>query len=266
VIHLLFRRRGILLVCAALFFSLGASSCGSSNDQMTKPVSGTPETLFAEGKAAYAKEDWLDAIRIFEEVRIQAPTSSLAAEATYFGAMARFQQEMYSGAAVDFRSVRRNYPNSAFASRAQYMVGESYYQLSPRPELDQSYTTLAFGEYQAFLRDFPKAPQGLLDSAQHRLTEIRNKMSEKYYLSARLYDKLDDPKSALVYYNRILELYYDTPRAAEAQLRVAEINADRNKPDEVRKALDTFDGKYLQSASPEQRQRAMRLRASISSR
>ena len=266
MIHLLFSRQNAAAVALALFFSLTAIGCGSSGDQMSKPVSGTTETLFAEGKGAYAKGDWLDAIRIFEEVRIQAPASSMAAEATYLGAMARYNQDMFSGAAVDFRAVRRNYASSPFASRAQYMVGESYYQLSPRPELDQSYSILALSEYQTFLRDFPKAPQSLLDSAQKRITEIRNKMAEKYYLSARLYDKLDDPKSALVYYNRVLDGFYDMPPAIESELRVAEINANRNKPDEVIKALDAFDAKYLKTANQEQRDRAMRLRARFSSR
>src|ERR1035437_11007827 len=123
---------------------------------MTKatPV-GTTDKLFADAKAAYAKEDWPEAIRIFEEVRVQSPASTIAGEATYMEAMARFNSEMLSGAALDFHSVRRNYPNSPYASRAQYMAGESYYQIAPRAELDQAYTTLALSEFQTFLRDYP---------------------------------------------------------------------------------------------------------------
>ena len=241
-----------------------AAGCGSGGDEITKPsVQGPANQLFDQAKSAYNKEDWLEAIRLFEQVRIEAPASPIAGEATYLEAMSRYNQEMFAGSAVDFRAVRRNYPNSPYAVRAQYMVGESYYQISPRPELDQSYTLLAIGEYQSFMRAYPNAPLSLLDSAQKRIMELRTKLSLKYLLNAQLYDKLEDPKSALVYYQRVLNDYYDTPQAPEAELRVAEISYDRHKVDDARKAIVSFDEKYLQSATPEERQRALTLHAKL---
>ena len=80
------------------------------------------DQLFTQAKAAYDKQDWPEAIRLFEEVRVQAPASAISAEATYLEAMARYNQDMFAGAAVDFRAVRRNYPNSPFAARAQYTM------------------------------------------------------------------------------------------------------------------------------------------------
>src|SRR5665213_1033295 len=231
---------------------------------MTKPTpQGPAEQLFTEAKADYAKQDWPEAIRVFEEVRIQAPASPMAAEATYLEAMARYNQEMFAGSAVDFRAVRRNYPNSPFSARAQYMVGESYYQISPRPELDQSYAILALGEFQNFLHDFPDAPSTLADSAQKRIVEIRGTLAEKYLLTAKLYDKLDDPKSAAIYYQRVLDNFYDTPPAREADLRLAEIDFDQNKMDQARKAIDAFDTKYLKSATQAERQRALELHSKL---
>ncbi len=238
--------------------------CGSSNDEMTKAApQGSSDQLFADGKAAYAKEDWQEAIRIFEQVRLQAPASAIAAEATYLEAMSRYNQEMYAGSAVDFRAVRRNYPNSPFAIRAQYMVGESYYQISPRPDLDQSYSVLALSEFQNFLHDYPNAPATLLDSAQQRIVEIRTKLAEKYFLSAKLYDKLEDPKSAAIYYQRVLDNFYDTPPAPESELRVAEIDFDRKQLDDARKALEAFDAKYLAIATPDERERALKLHSKL---
>jgi outer membrane protein assembly factor BamD len=256
--------------------SLMLWGCGSGKDEMTKPApQGPAEQLFTEAKAAYAKQDWPEAIRIFEEVRIQAPASPMAAEATYLEAMSRYNQEMYAGSAVDFRAVRRNYPSSPFAPRAQYMIGESYYQISPRPELDQTYTLLALNEFQNFLHDYPASasasaagsssehPVTLADSAQQRIVEIRKKLAEKYFLSAKLYDKLDDPKSAAIYYQRVLDNFYDTPPAAESEIRIAEIDFDQKKLEETRKAIDAFDTKYLSSATPSERQRAQELRAKL---
>ncbi|MFI5202337.1 MAG: outer membrane protein assembly factor BamD [Candidatus Kapaibacterium sp.] len=255
-------QRHIFLVAAVLSITLWG--CGSSKDEMTKPApQGSAEQLFTEAKASYARQDWPEAIRIFEEVRIQAPASPMAAEATYLEAMSRYNQESYAGSAVDFRAVRRNYPSSPFAARAQYMVGESYYQVSSRPELDQSYTLLALNEFQNFLHDFPNAPTTLTDSAQKRIVEIRGMLAEKYLLAAKLYDKLDYPKSAAIYYQRVLDNFYDTPPATESEIRLAEIDFDLKKLDEARKALDAFDTKYLQSATPSERQRALTLHSKL---
>jgi outer membrane protein assembly factor BamD len=239
-------------------------SCGSGNDQLAKQTpQGTSDKLFSDGKTAYNKEDWPEAIRLFDEVRIQSPSSSMAAEATYLEAMSRFNSDMFSSAALDFHTVRRSYPSSPFASRAQYMAGESYYEISPRPELDQSYSVLAISEYQLFLRDFPKASPTLIDSANHRILELRTKIATKYFLSAQLYDKLEDAKSSVVYYQRVLDDFYDTPMAPEAQLRLAEIQFDRKKMAEARQALDSFDAKYLKDATEPERQRALRLRSKL---
>jgi outer membrane protein assembly factor BamD len=258
-------KTGHILSIFSAFLLLSIFGCGSSNDQFTKPVvtPGSPDQHFAEGKAAYDKGDWTEAIRIFEEVRVQTPTLDLASQATYLEAMARFNEGMYSGAAVDFLAVRRNYPNAPVAARAQYMVGESYYEISPRAELDQSYTSLAINGFQNFLHSYPNAPQTLIDSAQHRIVEIRNKLAYKTFLSAQLYEKLSDPKSALVYYARILDQYYDSPYAPESELRIAEINYDRKQMDNSRKALDAFDAKYLQAATSDERSRALKLRAKL---
>src|SRR5438105_2769649 len=147
-------------------FAIGAavlSSCGGSKPApTTQPlVTDQVSARFEQGKIAYEKEDWLEAIHIFDEIRLQAPTSSVAADATYLEGMSRYFSGTYISAAVDFRAVRRNYPSSPLAPRSQFMVAESYYMLSPRAELDQNYSQYAMNEYQTYLRDYPTAEKNL---------------------------------------------------------------------------------------------------------
>ena len=83
-------------------------------------------------------------------------------------------------------------------------------------------------------------------------------------MSAQLYDKLEDFRSSVVYYQRVLDNYYDTPPAAESELRLAEINTTNlNKLDDARKDLDEFDTKYLTAATTEERQRALKLHTKL---
>jgi outer membrane protein assembly factor BamD len=252
---------GLLFV---LGFGLFLVSCGSS--KKTEALNGGKdfiETRFNEAKTAYTKEDWLEAIRIFDEIRLQAPTSAFASEATFLEGMARYNAGTYISAAVDFRAVRRNYPTSTLAPRAQFMVGESYYMLSPRAELDQNYSHYALTEYQTFLRDY-SGEKNLADSTQMRIAEIRNKLGTKYLLAAELYIKLSDNKAAISGYQRVVDNYYDTPAAVEAQLRIAEVQYGRKKVREAEDAIQVFEDKFFQTATPAQRNRAHSIKQSLS--
>jgi outer membrane assembly lipoprotein YfiO len=240
------------------------NSCGGSKPAVQPIGSNMLESHFAEGKTAYQKEDWLEAIRIFDEIRLQAPTSDFAVNATFLEGMARFNSGTYISAAVDFRAVRRNYPSSPLAARSQFMVGESYNMLSPRPELDQTYSQYAINEYQTFLRDYSNSDKPLADSAQMRITEIRNKMAKKILLSAELYLKLSSKNSAITFFNRVVDSYYDTPSAIEAQLRIAEVQYDRKKMKEAQDAVLVFEEKFFTNATPDQRERARKIKQSLS--
>jgi outer membrane protein assembly factor BamD len=144
------------------------------------------------------------------------------------------------------------------------MVAESYYMLSPRPELDQTYSISALNEYQTFMRDYSNSERALVDSAQMRITEIRNKLGLKFLLSAELYIKLSDNKAAVAGYARVVENYYDTPAAIEAQLRIAEVQYARNKMKEAQDAVLAFEEKFFTNASPAQRARAHSIKQSLS--
>jgi outer membrane protein assembly factor BamD len=254
------RLHSVLLVCFSMFlFACG----GGQESSRPESIQDNVTARFNEGKVAYDKGDYQDAIRIFDEIRIQAPTSAVAAEAAYLQGMARFKMESYAAAAVDFRGVRRTHAGSDYAPIAQYMIGESYYGMTPRTELDQTYAYHALNEYQTFLRDFPKARTSLIDSAQSRIREIRNRLAHKVLLAAELYVKTEEYKSAVIYYERVLDQFYDSDHAAEAQLRLAEVAYRRNKLEDARAALKKFEEKYLQSANEQQRLRSRSLRASL---
>jgi outer membrane protein assembly factor BamD len=238
-------------------------SCGSSSSSVT--AQNSLEFRFNEGKQAFEKGDLLDAIKIFEEVRMQAPTSSFAVDAMYLGAYARYLNKNYITAAADFRSFRRTYPTSPLAARAQFMAAESYYGMSPRAELDQTYTNYALSEYQLCIKMYTDDKQ-ITDSCELRIAELRGKLASKQLLTAELYLKLQARKPALLTFERVLDQYYDTPAAIEATLRIAELQSERGKMKEAREAIDRFDDRYLQQATPQQRERAKRIKQLIAVR
>jgi outer membrane protein assembly factor BamD len=247
----------------AFLISLGFIGCAGS-DNSTTDTTQTVEERFAKGMQEYNEGDWVEAQKIFEAIRVQSPTSPLAAQAMYLAAMSRYKQETYTSAAVDFRMFRRTYPSHELAPRAQYMIAESYYGMSPKAELDQTYTQYAINDYQAYIRMYSSMIPSLTDSAGARIKELRDKLAMKHLLAAELYIKLDDRKAAISYFERVLADYYDTKPAVEAQLRIAEVQASRKKVKEASAALAKFEERYLAEATQDQRNRARNLKSQYS--
>ena len=103
---------------------------------------------------------------------------------------------------------------SRLVPQAQLRLAESYYALSPRAALDQEYTQKAIKEYQYFVEENPDNPKR--EEAERRIVELRNKLSKKEYNNAEIYRKMKEFAAALIYYDLVLEKYYDTDWADDA--------------------------------------------------
>jgi outer membrane protein assembly factor BamD len=103
------------------------------------------------------------------------------------------------------------YPRSPLVPISQYKIGLSYYNLSPIQALDQEYTHKAIEEFQKYLEDFPGHEYN--DDAAKYLFECREKLAKKEYTAGVLYYKLTEYPSAIIYFDGILDNYYDTQYA-----------------------------------------------------
>ena len=114
--------------------------------------------------------------------------SDEAQECLYMLAMAQYNNQDYEAASETFKKYGSSYPRGNFAEQAAFYVGESYYESSPEPRLDQSPTNGAITAYQQFMDLYPDSK--LRARAQDRLYELYDKLIQKEYLSAELYYNL----------------------------------------------------------------------------
>jgi outer membrane protein assembly factor BamD len=128
----------------------------------------------------------------------------------------QFQMEEYLLAADQFEVVINRYPSSSLVDQARIRVADSFYELSPRFALDQTFTYQAIAEYQSLLDDYPNSDQR--EKAEERLDLCRNKLSRKDMQSAELYYKMSLWPSSLLYLDEILENWYDQPDTMEKAL------------------------------------------------
>jgi len=139
-------------------------------------------------KECFARGKYTSAITLLEELVTILKGSDNGQECLYMLAMAEFCNADYETASSYFKKYYQSYPKGTYAEMASYYVGESLYQSTPEPRLDQSQTVNAISAFQEYLDIFPEAL--MKSQAQQRLFALQDKLVKKELLSAQLYYNL----------------------------------------------------------------------------
>lgn len=136
---------------------------------------------FAEGKFSRSSMLLMDLIT-------QKKGRDDAEEALYMLGMSEYKNRDFESASATFKKYFQTYPRGLYAEQASFYIGQSLYESSPEPRLDQTPTIGAINAYQQFLDFFPDSE--LRPKAQERLFELQDKLIMKELLSAQLYYNL----------------------------------------------------------------------------
>jgi len=186
-------------------------SCGGP-----KPESNwTAAEYFKYSKEMYEDEDYFEAVNEFTVITLRYPGSIYSDSAQYYLGMCHFQMDEFIISAAEFNKLIEEMSRSPLVPEAQYMLAESYSQLSPRAELDQQYTMQAIKQFQIFLEDFPINEKK--EDVEKKLLALREKLAEKEWRNAEIYRKMRKLRASLIYYDIVLNNFYDTDFADDAQ-------------------------------------------------
>lgn len=164
------------------------TSCASEFNRVYKTTDNDYKYEFA--KECFARGKFTQAITLLQElVTIQKGTDN-AQECLYMLAMAEYCDRDYESASETFKKYYQTYPKGIYAEQAAFYIGQSLYQSTPEPRLDQTATVNAISAYQDFLDFFPESQ--LKSKASSRMFELTDKLVFKEYLSAKLYYNLGD--------------------------------------------------------------------------
>ncbi len=192
----------------------------------------------------FEKRDYLDAKTQFRIITLSYSGNALADQAQYYLAECHFHIKEYILSASEYERLLKVYPNSEFVDDAKYKLGLSYYELSPKPALDQEYTIKAIKEFQEFLEDYYTSP--LIATVEKKLLEAQSKLAYKVYAAAEQYRKMQYYTAAIIYFTKVLENYYDTSYAPLAQYWLGECYRKTGEYTQARDAFDIFIQKYPQ--------------------
>ncbi len=192
------------LLSLGLVILLLVNSCGRQKLKATA----TAEERLAYAEKLFNNHDYLDARTEFKIVVLNYPGSPTSARAQLGLADCHFKLKEYIIAAEEYKKLVQVYPNSEFVDDAQFKIALSNFELSPKYSLDQEYTNKALEEFQKFLDDYSSSK--LVPEANKYMKLCREKLGKKYYSNAESYRKLGWNKAAIIYYDFVLDNYYDT--------------------------------------------------------
>ena len=168
------------------FVALLLTSCASEFTKVYK--SSDMNYRYEYAKQSFAEGKYSRAASLLMDLITPKKGSDEAQEALYMMGMSEYLSHDYESASATFKKYYQTYPRGYYAEEASFYVGQSLYEGSPEPRLDQTPTIGAINAYQQFLDFFPDSE--LRPKAQNRLFELQDKLEQKELLSAQLYYNL----------------------------------------------------------------------------
>lgn len=172
----------IPLFCVCLCFC----GCASEFNRVYKTTDYAYKYEYA--KECFAIGKYNRAVVLLQDLVTIQKGSDNAEECLYMLGMALYSDKDYENAAATFRKYCSSYPKGTYAEQASFHIGQSLYQSTPEPRLDQTATVGAIAAYQQFLDYYPESSKRSI--AQSHLYELQDKLVMKELLSARLYYNL----------------------------------------------------------------------------
>ncbi len=203
------------------------------------------EEYFEYAKGILDKGKCMQAQTEFTLITLKFSGNPIVDDAQFYLAESHFDCEEYLIAVAEYQKLVNDYPESPYVEKAFYKIGVSFFNLSQRPELDQEYTMKALRQFQNFVEAYPT--HEYRNDAEHKLFELRVKLAKKQLLGGNIYRKMGIFDSAVIYYNILLEKYYDTPQAEEAMFFKGECLFKLKKYNQAITNFTAFVEKYPKS-------------------
>ncbi len=195
----------------------------------------------------YEDGDYVRAATLIEQILPVYRGTQRAAELSFLLANCYYHRKDYIMSSNGFDIFVREFPNSEYVEEAAYMRAYSNYLLSPRPSLDQTSTRRAIEQFTLFMTRYPESEKA--GDAQKLIDEMRAKLLEKSYMSAKLYYDMNDYKASIIALKNSLEDFPETRHREDIMfmiLKASFLLADNSVPErQLERFQSTLDEYYV---------------------
>ena len=226
----------IYIIIAAFLVNCGNKSIDLEED--LTPRFNKAMKFFDKGKYSRARDE-------FDYIIMTDPGSKLASESQFYKGESLFQMKEYDEAWVTFERYVRFANDINKIEKARYRICKSAILSSNSYQRDQKETIRALDQLQMFIEDFPTSK--LIPDSEQAIEDLRLKLAQKDYEIGRLYLKLEEYESALIYFRYVLNNYYDTDFADDARIGIIFTHILNDNRQGAKNYLNSEVGRFLSS-------------------
>lgn len=232
-----------LLTCVSLFVLVTACS-GGENKEAAKPPA-TPEDLYNEALGKFDEHVYKEAVKSFEEVERQHPSSEWAVRAQIMSAYSSYQAEDYDTAVLTLDRFVKLYPGNEATPYAYYLIALCYYEQISDVGRDQKITEQAMQALRDVVRRFPDSEYAR--DAKIKLDLTQDHLAGKEMEIGRYYLRQDNYLAAINRFRYVVENYQTTSHVPEALHRLVEAYLKLGVAEEARHYASVLGYNYPNS-------------------
>lgn len=161
------------------------------------------------------------AVEIYKKVVDNAPYGKFAEEAQFKMGEALKKSERYDEAIPAFQKLIDDYPNSKLVDKARYEVAYCAYKSSLKPAYAIEPTDKAIKAFEEFAQ--VNRDTELSKEADTTIQRLKDKAAEKSFSTAKFYEGQKRYKSAVMYYQDIVDRFPNSSFANEARTKIEEL-------------------------------------------
>jgi outer membrane protein assembly factor BamD len=212
---------GISAILASLL--LLQSGCTTVVDFFRQRPQALPPAseLYAEGETQLNKNRYEDARTAFRKVAERHPQSSYAPKARFLLGEAFYREGQFDKAIKEFEAFMAFYPRHQIADLVQFRLAMSYYDQMKPVEQDQEITRKAMEAFKVLVREYPESRYAA--DALAKIDICRGRLAQKELWVAAYYINQGNPGAARQRLEKVIQEYPRTLVIPEAMYRLAEV-------------------------------------------
>ncbi len=222
-------------VLVALLLLLGG--CSSLADFFrTQPQPLPPAgDLYAQGENEMNKSRYEEARTAFRKIVERHPQSTFAPRARFLIGETYYREGQWDKAIKEFETFLAFYPSHQIADLVQFRLAMAYYDQMKPVEQDQGITQKAMDAFKTLVRGYPESRYAA--DALAKIDICRGRLAQKEVWVASYYINQGNPAAARQRLEGVIKDYPRTLIIPEALFRLAEVYAADGR---TREAQDTF--------------------------
>jgi outer membrane protein assembly factor BamD len=201
-----------------------------------------PDELYSQGESELERRRYLEARESFRKIVERHPNSSWAPRARFLIGEAWYREAEFDKAVKEFETFLAFYPRHQIADLVQYRLAMSYYDQLKPVEQDQGLTVKAAEQFRKLVKEYPDSRYAT--DALAKIDICRGRLAQKEVWVATYYFGQGNPSAARQRLEFVLKEYPRTLVIPETLYTLAEVNFAEGKNREAMELLRQLANDY----------------------